>query len=124
MRKKTTMALAVLMLVAVVAQGALAAGTDIAGDWAGTISFSIFEGSAPVTVTFSDKGGYHIDVMGITSTGGYAVTGGQIKLTPTTPAGVGPATLSVELDGDTLHIFGSTAGIDGDLVVTRVDAAK
>lgn len=117
MQNRRIVAMLLILMLALASHVALADG--ILRDWSGVIRFSIVEGAFPASLTFDADGGYRIDTRGVESTGTYAVEDGALHLTPGTPPDLGTVTLRMEQDGDTLHIWGTVLGIDGDLSMTR-----
>lgn len=97
---------------------------SIVGEWKGTIKLSLFPMRLNANVTFTSDGNYRIRVKGAFSKGEYSTKNDIIHLTPRTPKRVKPATMSYLLEDDELRIWGSTAGIKGDLRVKKLQEGQ
>jgi hypothetical protein len=97
-----------------------ASANNLIGSWSGTLSAGEYKVSANVSFT---KSGYTISAAGISSSGGYKLSGKKITLSPSSPSGFSPATMSILFDGDRCTISGKVLGIKGTLSLNRKESA-
>jgi hypothetical protein len=93
-----------------------ALASDLVGKWSGTLSAGKYEVSASVRFT---RSGYKISAAGIASSGSYKLSDGSITLSPSSPAGFSPSTMSIKLKGNRCTISGTVAGLNGTLSLKR-----
>lgn len=98
-----------------------ASADNLIGNWSGTLSAGEYKVSANVSFT---KSGYTISAAGISSSGSYHLSGkNKITLSPSSPSGFSPATMSISLDGNRCTISGKVLGIKGTLSLNRKGSA-
>lgn len=118
MKRFVTIA-AYLLTVAMAMLIQAASANNLIGSWSGTLSAGEYKVTANVSFT---KSGYIITAAGISSSGSYKLSGKKITLSPSSPSGFSPATMSISLDGDRCTISGKVLGIKGTLSLNRKES--
>ncbi|MDL2318274.1 hypothetical protein LJC74_04185 [Eubacteriales bacterium OttesenSCG-928-A19] len=111
MKKNITIVFAVLLVIALCAQGAMA--ESLVGKWSGTVRISTLPFGLPATVTFEEGGRCTISVLGMSAAGSYEVRDDSLLVTPDAIEGIGTTSLTMELADGKLSVSGSIDGVDG-----------